>query len=318
MDCQTVQHHLSAYLDHDVPPITRHGLDEHFARCPQCQCELTHLQTMATWVRSFPTVEPSSTFLQQVCQRVEHLPNNPPTSLFRRLVGAIPLQAAAALVVAVSATLLWQMTSSLWHQREPQRPAPWIEPWRSPDSAPTPLLAPPPFDPSLDEPLQPPAPLVQVSPRPSIFTRYEEPGRLGREVAVMPMVAWSPAEARVSEVSFPASVVLRAADPVQAVQQVWDIVPRMGGVLLQSQGMVTSAGRASRGSVEVTLSVAAERYQALLEALRQLSGTQVIEERMPSASREQRPASRGSLWRLDYAQTSMTPQTTLVITVQPR
>jgi hypothetical protein len=134
----------------------------------------------------------------------------------------------------------------------------------------------------------------------------------------MPTVAGFRTEPRLSEASFSASVVLRTADPVQAVQQVWDIVPRMGGVLLQSQGMVTSARRASRGSVEVTLSVTAERYQALIEALRQLSGAQVIEEGMPSASREQRPASSGFPWRLDYAQTSMTPQTTLVITVQPR
>jgi hypothetical protein len=318
MDCQTVQHHLSAYLDYDVPLITRQSLDEHFACCRQCQGELTALQTMATWVRSFPTVEPSSNFLQQVCQRVEHLPHAPPTPLFRRLVGAIPLQAAAALVAAVSATLLWQMTSSLWQQQEPQRPAPWIEPWISRDTAPTPLMSPPPFDPMLDESPQPPAPLVQVSPRRPLFTSYEEPVRLGRDVALMPTVAGFRTETRVSEASFPANIVLRAADPVQAVQQVWDIVPRMGGVLLQSQGMATSAGRASRGSVEVTLSVAAERYQVLLEALRQLSGTQVIEERMPSASREQRPASRGSFWHLDYAQTSMTPQTTLVVTVQPR
>jgi len=319
MDCQTVQHNLSAYLDHDVPLFTRQLLDEHFTRCPQCRCELTRFQTMATWVRSFPALDPSSTFLEQVCERVEHLPSGSPTPLFRRLVGALPLQAAAALVVAVSAALLWQMTPSLWHRQELQNPAPtWIEPWTSRDSAPTPLMAPPPFDVPLEESFQVPAPLVQAPPQRPLFTSYEESGRMARDVATIPTMAGLPTEARVGEVSLFPSVVLRAADPVQAAQQIWEIVPQMGGALLQSQGMVTPAGYASRGPVKVTLTLGAERYQALLEAIRQLPGTQLTEERMTFISRELRPTPGGSLRHLDYAQTSMTPQMTLVITILPR
>jgi hypothetical protein len=319
MDCQTVQHHFSAYLDHDVPLFTRQLLDEHFARCPQCRGELTQFQTMATWVRSFPTQEPSSTFLQQVCERVEQLPGKPPMPLFRRLVGAIPLQAAAALVVAVSAALLWQMTPSLWHPQEPQHPAPaWVEPWLSQDSAPSPLIAPPPFDPPLEESFQAPAPLVQAPWRRPLFTSYEESGRMARDAAMVPTMAWSPTEARVGEVSFFPSVVLRAADPVQAAQQIWEIVPRMGGSLLQSQGMVTPAERASRGPAKVALTLEPDRYQPLIEAIRQLPDTQVTEERMTFISRGLRPASGGSLWRLDVSQTSMASQMTLVITILPR
>jgi hypothetical protein len=82
--------------------------------------------------------------------------------------------------------------------------------------------------------------------------------------------------------------------------------------------MVTPAGYASRGPVKVTLTLGAERYQALLEAIRQLPGTQLTEERMTFISRELRPAPGGSLRHIDYAQTSMTPQMTLVITILPR
>jgi hypothetical protein len=267
MDCQTVQHHLSAYLDQEVPPSTRQLLDEHFARCSQCQGELTQFQTMGTWVRSFPTLEPSSTFLQQVWARVERLPEPPPPSLLRRLVGAIPLQAAAALMVTVSAALLWQVTPALWSRQEAQRPMPTrSEPWMSQDNAPTPLLTPPPFDPPLEESFPMPAPLVQGPARRPLFTSYGESGRMAREADTMPTMVWLPNEARVGEVRLSPSVLLRAADPVQTAQQIWEIVPRMEGALLHSQGMITPAGHASRGPVSIMLSVGAERYQGLLEA----------------------------------------------------
>jgi hypothetical protein len=319
MDCQTVQQHLSAYLDHDVPLSTRQLLEEHFTRCSQCRGELTQFQTMGAWVRSFPTLEPPSTFLQQVWARVERLPERSPTPLFRRLVGAIPLQAAAALMVAVSAALLWQVTPVLWPRQETSRSMPTrSEPWISQDNSPTPLMTPPPFDPPLEESFPMPAPLVEGPTRRPLFTAYEESGRMAREADTMPTMAWLPTEARVGEVSLSPHVVLRAADPVQAAQQIWEIVPRMEGALLHSQGMITPAGHTSRGPVRITLSVGAERYQGLLEAIRQLPGAQVTEERMLFIGRELRPAASGALWRLNYPQPSMTPQTTVVLTILPR
>jgi hypothetical protein len=319
MDCQTVQHHLSAYLDHDVPLFTRRLLDGHFARCAQCRCELTQFQTMGAWVRSYPTVEPSSLFLQQVCERVERLPERAPAPFFRRLVGAIPLQAAAALMVAVSAALLWQVTPALWSRQEAQRPMPIrSEPWMSQDNAPTPLMTPPPFDPPLEESFPMPAPLVQGPTRRPLFTSYGESGRMAREADMMPTMAWLPTEARVGEVSLSPSVILRAADPVQTAQQLWEMVPRMEGSLLRFQGMVNSAGHASRGPVRMTLTLGADRYQGLLEAIRQLPGTQVTEERVTFISHEPRPAPGGSLWRLNDPQPSLTSQMTLVLTILPR
>src|SRR5262245_3156967 len=115
MDCRTVHDHLSTYLDHDVPLQVRLILDQHFEFCPQCSTELAQLSTLTAWVRDFPLVEPSPMFLQCVRKRVGQLPPRPPLPFFRRLVGAFPLQ-AAAVVVVVSAALLWQLGPSVWQK----------------------------------------------------------------------------------------------------------------------------------------------------------------------------------------------------------
>jgi len=110
MDCQTVHDHLSIYLDHGVPLRTRLVLDQHLESCPQCCHELARLHTITAWVRDFPLIEPSPMFLQHVREQVERLPHRSKLSFFRRLAGALPLQVAAALLVVVSAALVWQMT----------------------------------------------------------------------------------------------------------------------------------------------------------------------------------------------------------------
>jgi hypothetical protein len=82
--------------------------------------------------------------------------------------------------------------------------------------------------------------------------------------------------------------------------------------------MVTSADRASRGVVGFTLSITAERYQTFLEAIHQLAGTTVTEERMAVIDRALPPSSLGSLWRLDHVQTTKSPPITLFITILRR
>jgi hypothetical protein len=146
----------------------------------------------------------------------------------------------------------------------------------------------------------------------------EEVVRVGREFPAMPRFAGMPAGGRPGEVTLFPSLTLRAADPVQTAQQIWELVPRTGGELLQSQGMLTPADRTSRGVVRLALTITADRYQPFLEAIRQLSGTSVTEERMAIISRELPQASSGSLWRIEHAQGAKTPQMTLVITILRR
>jgi hypothetical protein len=319
MDCRTVHDHLSTYLDHDVSPHMRLVLDQHFESCPQCCQELAQLHTVSTWVRDFPRVEPSPMFLQHVRDQVERLPQHSKLPLFRRLAGALPLQVAAALVVVVSAALVWQMTPHVQQGHVPEADPPaHIEPWLSQERSVSPILDVPPFDPVLEESLPTPVPLVQAPPRWSGFKAREEFVRFGREVSAMPLLVSMPVEGWVGEVKFFPSLMLQAADPVQAAQQIWELVPRIGGELLQSQGMVTPANRHSQGAVELTLSITADRYQTLLEAIRRLSGIAVTEERMAIIGRELPLAPPGSLQRVDHSRVANTPQMTLVITILRR
>ena len=258
-------------------------------------------------------------FLQHVREQVERLPHRSKLSFFRRLAGALPLQVAAALVVVVSAALVWQMTPHVQQgQVQEANPPAHIEPWLSRERSVAPMLDAPSFEPAFEEFLPTPAPLVQAPPRWAGFMAQEEFVRVGRELPAMPRLTGMPAGGRIGEVTFFPSLTLRAVDPVQAAQQIWELVPRTGGELLQSQGMITPADRTSRGVVRLTLSITADHYQTFLEAIRQLSGTTVTEERMAIIGRELPQASSGSLWRIEHSQVAKTPQMTLVITILRR
>jgi len=319
MDCRIVHDHLSTYLDHVLPLQTRALLDQHFEACPQCCAAVAQLQTVTAWVRDLPRIEPSSTFLQQVCERVERLPHRSRVGFFRRLAGALPLQAAAALVLVVSAALVWQITPYLWQGQGPEVESPLRhEPWISRERSVTPSFEAPPFEPMLEESFSTPAPLVQVPHRRPGFMAREEFVRLGRELPAMPLLAGMPAEGQVGEVSLFPSLTLRADDPVHAAQQIWELVPRTGGALLQSQGMVTPAGRPLRGPVRVTLSIAADRYQSLLNTIRQVPGTTVTEERMAIIGRELPSGATAALQWTEHSPATKAPLMTLVITILPR
>jgi len=319
MDCQTVHHHLSTYLDHDVPLQTRRVLEQHFELCPECCNELAQLHAMTAWVRDFPLIEPSPMFLQHVREQVESLPRRSQMPLLRRLVGALPLQAAAVLVVVVSAALMWQKMPQVQrgslHQVDP--PA-HIEPRISRERGMTPMLDVQPFEPTFEESLPTLAPLVRLPSKWSGSMANEGFMRVGREPTAMPLLTGTAAEGRVGEGSRFPTLTLRAADPMQAAQQIWELVPRTGGALLQSQGMITPAGRALRSPVRLTLAITDDRYQSLLDAVRQIPGTAVTEERIAIVGREVPLESPGSRWRMDYAQAAKAVPMTLIITILPR
>lgn len=319
MDCRTVHDHLSTYLDHDLPLQTRVLLDQHFDACPPCRTALTQLRTVALWVRDLPQIEPSSTFLHRVCERVEGLPQQSRTTFFRRLAGTIPLQAAAALVVVVSAALIWQIAPYGWQENQVETELPYrTEPRMSRERNVTPVLDAPPFEPMLEESFPSPAPVVQAPLRhPSLMGR-EQFVRYGRDWPTMPLSAGMPGMGRGGEVSFFPSLILRTEDPVQTAQQIWELVPRTGGALLQSQGMITPAGHTIQGPVRMTLAIAADRYHTLLDTIRQIPGTLVTEERMAIIGREMPLVGTASLRQIEQAQTTNIPSMTLVITVFPR
>jgi hypothetical protein len=127
-----------------------------------------------------------------------------------------------------------------------------------------------------------------------------------------------PVEGRVDTVALLPSLTLQAADPLQVAQQIWELVPRTGGELLQSQGMITPADRTLRGTVRLALAIAADHYQALLDTIRQLPDTTLMEERLAVIGGERLLGSSSSLRYIEHAPATAPQQLTLVITIMPR
>ncbi|MBI3327329.1 MAG: zf-HC2 domain-containing protein [Nitrospinae bacterium] len=319
MDCQTAHDHLSAYLDHAVPAPTREVLAHHLGVCPQCRRELTQLQTVTAWVRDLPSIEPSPTFLHGVRERIEQMPWRSASRLFRRLSGLLPLQMAAAVMLAVSAVLLFRVTLPVGPQQTGQLESPTrIPPQTSRDSTLAPPFEIPAFEPMREELAPAPVPLVQAPATRPVFTLREEPLQAMREQPGMSFVVRMQSERRSGEATALPGVILRAGDPIQAAQQVSEIVTRVGGALLESWGTTARVGRVSRGGVHVTLSLAADRYQSLIDALRQLPDATVAEERPTLLGRDQWQGSSPSTLRPEHARGIPIPQSTLVITILPR
>ena len=319
MNCRTVQDYLSSYFDYDVPRQTRLVLDQHLASCPRCCYELAQFHTLTAWVRDFPLIEPSPMFLQQVREQVERLPHRSKLPFFRRLAGALPLQVAAAMVVVVSAALVWQMRPHVQQgQVQEVHPPAHSEPWLSHERSMAPVLDAPPIEPAFEESLPIPAPLVQAAPRWAGLMLHEEVVRVGREFPGIPRLTGMPAGGGPVRSHSSRASHCEQPTPLRPPNRFWELVPRTGGELLQSQGMVTPADRTSRGIVRLTVSIKADHYPMFLEAIRQLSGITVTEERMAIIGRELPQASAGALWRVGHSQVAKTPQLILVMTILRR
>jgi len=319
MDCQTAHNHLSAYLDHAIPAPTREVLDHHLGACTRCRRELSQLQTMMAWVHDLPSIEPSPTFLQGVRERVAHMPRRSTSRFFRRLSGLLPLQMAAGVMLAVSAVLLLRVTFNVRPQPTGQLESPMrIPPQTSRDSTLAPPFEIPAFEPMREEIAPAPVPLVQAPATRPVFTSREEPFQARREPPGMSIAVRMPSERWSGEATGVPSVILRAADPIQAAQQVSEIVPRVGGALLEAWGTAVRTGRVSRGAVHVTLSLAPDRYQSLIDAIRQLPDTTVAEEHLTVPSPEPGEGPSPFTFRPEPLRGLPSPRSTLTITILPR
>lgn len=175
-----------------------------------------------------------------------------------------------------------------------------------------------PFE-SLLEDLGPsPTPLVQVPVARPAFSRGEERWRGLRDQPGISIMAGLRPTGWVGELIPVPSLILRAADPGQTAQQIGEIVQRVGGALLESPGVAMLASRASRVPMKLVLSFAPDRYQALLEAIRQLPSAVVAEERMALIGDELWLGPSPSPLQAGQPQEIVVQRSTLVITILPR
>jgi hypothetical protein len=143
MTCQDARELLSALLDDALSPAERHALDAHLATCAECRRELDRLRGTVALLGRVPPVHAPAGFVDRVMAEA-YRPSwarRVLDALFRPLRVKLPLEAAAVLLVGVSAVYVYQRTPEVrelarQESRESSR-APAVTP-----SAPAPPAAP--------------------------------------------------------------------------------------------------------------------------------------------------------------------------------
>lgn len=145
MNCQDARDQLSALLDDALATDERGPLAAHLGRCADCRRELERLRMTVTLLRTAPSPRAPAGFVERVlaAARPEPWPRRLRRWLFVPWGVKLPLEAAAALLVAGTAVYVFQRTPALQEAaREPatlsSRPAP-----EAPPPSPAPAPAPP-------------------------------------------------------------------------------------------------------------------------------------------------------------------------------
>ncbi|HEX2500074.1 MAG TPA: anti-sigma factor [Methylomirabilota bacterium] len=143
MTCQDARELLSALLDEALPASERQELDGHLAGCAECRRELDGLRETVALLGGVPSVHAPAGFVDRVMAEA-YRPSwarRALDALFRPLRVKLPLEAAAVLLVGVSALYIYQRSPEVRElARQESRessPAPAVTPSASaPPAAP--------------------------------------------------------------------------------------------------------------------------------------------------------------------------------------
>src|SRR5690242_19554741 len=105
MNCEEVQSELPTYLDQPAQATNVEMIQNHLAVCSVCRNESEELVECSRLIATLPLIDPPIAFAQRVMARAREIELQPrfwERFFFRWRIG-VPLQAAAALVVAVLA-----------------------------------------------------------------------------------------------------------------------------------------------------------------------------------------------------------------------
>ena len=110
MNCQEVQKHLSEFVDENLDVDRSQRVSDHLAACALCNGEMASLAECRKLVSGLPEVEPPMGFTNRVMTHVRNAAHRP--SLWYRLFSSlrikVPLQATAAVLIAVLAAYIYQ------------------------------------------------------------------------------------------------------------------------------------------------------------------------------------------------------------------
>lgn len=110
MNCQEVQLQLSGYLEKSLDAIRMKSIETHLVSCPSCRAETHGLTDCIRQIADLPILEPPAGFAQRVMAHAREIEIEPRRWqwLFTAFKSTVPIQAAAVVLVAILAVLLYQ------------------------------------------------------------------------------------------------------------------------------------------------------------------------------------------------------------------
>lgn len=136
MNCQEVQLQLSGYLEKSLDAIRMKSIETHLVSCPFCRAETHGLADCIRQIADLPILEPPAGFAQRVMAHAREIEIE--TRRWQWLLSAfkstVPIQAAAVVLVAVLAVLLYQ--------KNPRFEDPSVAELSAPENGPIPAAAP--------------------------------------------------------------------------------------------------------------------------------------------------------------------------------
>lgn len=123
MNCHEAQIQISEYLDGELDPLRKKSIESHLLTCPVCRAEADGLADCVRQIAQLPWVEPPLGFTQRVMAHARALEVEP--SLWQKIISpvrfSLPLQASAAVVIAVLAVVIYRNESPL--KNDPSAPS---------------------------------------------------------------------------------------------------------------------------------------------------------------------------------------------------
>jgi len=113
MNCQEAQTQLSEYLESSLDALRMKSIETHLLSCPVCRAEADGLADCIQEITRLPIVDPPMGFAQRVMAhaRAIEVKSSPWQRIFAPIRFAVPMQASAAVLIAVFAVLLYQNQS---------------------------------------------------------------------------------------------------------------------------------------------------------------------------------------------------------------
>jgi Putative zinc-finger len=128
MNCQEAQTQLSEYLESSLDALRMKSIETHLLGCPVCRAEVEGLAECIQEIARLPIVDPPMGFAQRVMAhaRAIEIKSSPWQKIFAPIRFAVPMQASAAVLIAVFAVLLYQNQSRFKNNPPTESTAPTL------------------------------------------------------------------------------------------------------------------------------------------------------------------------------------------------